>query len=158
MFYKCNSVIKINRFLWKFIIQWNCFDSTILRERTGGVFLFFLQPQTEFPAVTLLFHRPYKIRFYKDLQVNLQKRFGLILSFNFGFPVNQKQLKFRYWYFFSFFSFLYLTVVPISAAKSPKSVASSVASSSSCVSLSYFFPQLRHYEIFAVFLRSQFQS
>jgi hypothetical protein len=51
--------------------------------------LFFRQPQTEFPAVTLLFHRPSQNQVrYKDLQVNLQKRFGwfVILSFNFGFP------------------------------------------------------------------------
>jgi hypothetical protein len=57
----------------------------------GGVLSsIFRQPQTEFPAVTLLFHRPSQNQVrYKDLQVNLQKRFGWFViffeGFNFGF-------------------------------------------------------------------------
>jgi hypothetical protein len=107
----------------------------------------FLQPQTEFPAVTLLFHRPLQNQVrYKDLQVNLQKRFGwfvIFLSFNFGFPVNSKEDLNSGTGTSSVSSLVSISsngCSAISAAKSPKSVASSVASSSSCVSLSAIFP------------------
>jgi hypothetical protein len=57
------------------------FNETVLIQQffgayAGGVFLssIFRQPQTEFPAVTLLFHRPSQNQVrYKDLQVNLQR-------------------------------------------------------------------------------------
>jgi hypothetical protein len=123
--------------------------------------LFFRQPQTEFPAVTLLFHRPLQNQVrYKDLQVNLQKIWMVcdFLEFQLRFSqLIQKNSEFRV-LLLLLFSISSNGCSAISAAKSPKSVASSVASSSSCVSLSAIFPQLRHYEILAVFLRSQFQS
>jgi hypothetical protein len=83
----------------------------------------------------------------------------IFLSFNFGFPVNSKE-DLNSGTGTSSVSSSLVSISSngcsaISAAKSPKSVASSVASSSSCVSLSAI-SQLRHYEILAVFLRSHF--
>jgi hypothetical protein len=104
----------------------------------------FRQPQTEFPAVTLLFHRPSQNQVrYKDLQVNLQKRFGWFVIFLVYFGlVNSKDLNSGTGTSSVSSSLVSISsngCSAISAAKSPKSVASSVASSSSCV-LSAIFP------------------